>query len=153
METKIYRSRPVTITVAAIIFAIFGILEFVAGFAVAIVLGLVAGSSNAISQIFAGILGGLAALLLIISFIDLAVGYGLWNMRRWGAVLGMLVTIFGLMVQAFIQPLFYPYSLLYEHFSPYYYFIGSFNSSSQWINILLLILIAISWKSFEEALT
>jgi len=154
VETKIYRSRPVTITVASIIFAVFGILELVAGAAVAVLLGLVAGGGRGIvSQIIAGVLGGLTAILLIVSFIDLAASYGLWNMRRWGAILGMLVTIFGLIVQAFTQSIFfYPYTLN-EPFDPYYYFIRSVNSASQWVNILVFILIAISWRSFEETPT
>ncbi|MEM2463177.1 MAG: hypothetical protein QXY07_00660 [Candidatus Bathyarchaeia archaeon] len=55
METKNYRSQPVTITVASIIFAVFGVLKLVAGVAVAVLLGLVAGGGR--GQIIAGILG------------------------------------------------------------------------------------------------
>jgi len=58
VETKNYRSQPVTITVASIIFAVFGVLKLVAGVAVAVLLGLVAGGGrDIVPQIIAGILG------------------------------------------------------------------------------------------------
>lgn len=149
--------RPVTITVASIIFAVFGFLELLAGVGVATIAGLLAeaSSTEAAARLVLGILGGLAVLIILIGLVDFAIGYGLWNMKRWSAILGMLSSIFGIIIQSAFDQIFRT-SLGYGYYGgpsesiPTYIFASSISSASLWVNILIFALIAISWKAFES---
>lgn len=135
------KTRPVTITVASIVFIVFGVLSIIA----AILVGLEASALTNLSEFSAAILAVVIFLVALIGFVQIVAGYGLWYMKRWASILGMLLSIFGVMVQSVFgsisaYPLYYTGNSLLG---------GYITSGGTWVNILLLILIAISWKSFE----
>jgi hypothetical protein len=137
--------RPITITVASIAFIIFGLVTIV----FAVLVGITFSSTN-ISDVGALVAGGLLFLIAVMGILDTVAGYGLWNMKRWAAIMGMLLGILGLIVQSFYYLLIlaaignggFPLSVSYYA-----------GSGSPWADILLVLLIAISWKSFEPSAT
>ena len=153
-SVEVRRSRPVTITVASLIFLINGIFTLVAGFVVFGLLGSLAGAgSKGPGAIIFSILGGLGAVIVLVGVLYLATGYGLWKMQRWAAVLGMLICLIDIMITSFLQGMFPMYSWYYDRLGvewSYGFFLSSVSSASHWVGILIFILIAISWRAFEE---
>lgn len=149
--------RPVTITVASLIYGIFGLLTLFAGVAIAGIAGTLAGASGteSLANLIVGVLGGIAALVALIGLFDLGVCYGLWNMKRWAAVLGMLLSAFGIIIEsAFdqIARMFWGswyYNPPSSEYIPGYLFASSISTASIWVYILVFIMIAISWRAFE----
>jgi divalent metal cation (Fe/Co/Zn/Cd) transporter len=87
----------------------------------------------------------------LIGVIDIAVGYGLWKMRRWAAILGMLLAVMGIVIaytfgglmsnSMYWQPPLRPdaWSVAVAYFS----------TACMYVYILFFVSIAISWKSFQ----
>jgi hypothetical protein len=139
--------RPITITVASTAFIIFGLVTIV----YAVLLGIALSSATNLAEAGALVAGGLISLIAVLGTLDTVAGYGLWYMKRWAAVMGMLLGIFGLIFQNF----FY-YLILAENYYPTYpssLSLSYAGAGSPWVDILLIILIAISWKSFEPSAT
>lgn len=140
-------TRPVTITVASIVFLIYGILELVSGILILSIFGLLAGSSL---DAFLTFIVGLATIIVVIGLLDLAIGYGLLKLERWSGILGMLVCIFGITVESaaisilgLAQPL--GYGTLNE-----VVLVHALSEGGIWLYILTFALIAISRKAFEH---
>jgi len=139
------RIRPITITVASIAFIIFGLVTIV----FAVLVGAAFSYAN-MSDVGGLVVGGLIFLIAVLGILDTVAGYGLWHMKRWAAIMGMLLGILGLIVQSFYYLLIlvatgyggFPLSVSYYA-----------GSGSPWADILLVLLIAISWKSFEPSTT
>ncbi len=146
MESKtVEKTRPVTITAASLAFIIFGAVSIV----VAVLLGIAFSSIDSIFGIGIFIAVGIVFLIAIIGVLDMVAGYGLWHMRRWASIMGMLLGILGLIIQNFY------YFLLFAA-TPYpssIYSALSTGAGSSLIDVILIVLIAISWKSFEPSTT
>jgi uncharacterized membrane protein (DUF2068 family) len=82
----------------------------------------------------------------VLGILDTVAGYGLWHMKRWASIMGMLLGIIGLMFQNF----FY-YLILGTYYTAYPSIVSYAGAGSPWIDVLLVLLIAISWKSFEPS--
>lgn len=141
--------RPIPITVASIAFIIFGLIAIVEALLVGIAFSYAATN---LSDAGAMAVGGLIFLIVVLGILDTVAGYGLWHMKRWASIMGMLLSIFSLLPQSFL-----PYLILgVTNYSPYQtslvYQSASY-AGSPWINVLLVLLIAISWKSFEPSAT
>ncbi len=140
METKnVERPRPITITAASLAFIIFGVI-------VILILGIVLFPPSSTSS-----LGGFAAfgillplLIMAIGIMDIVAGYGLWHMKRWGAIMGMLVGIFGLITQNFNDLIFGYTAYQYQAYT-------ALTAGAPLANVALVIIIAISWRSFEPS--
>lgn len=141
--------RPVTVSVAAITLCIFGSLTLLAGFLLASIVSTLAKQNALISSIF----GVLAALTLLVGFLYFGSGYGLWNMRKWAAISGMLVCFSGIFIQTTIDSFssfLYGFTGWTEAESVGILYAQSMSAAGIWINILIIGLIAISWRSFES---
>ena len=134
--------RPITITAASLAFIIFGAVTII----YSVLLGIALSSAANLSGTMALVVGGLIILVAAIGILDILAGYGLWHIKRWAAIMGMLLSIFGLIVQSF-------YSLIFAatYYPTYAYSLSYGGTGSPWIYIILVILIAISWKSFEPS--
>jgi len=86
-------SRPTTVTAAAILFFIFGGLGVVFG-TITIVGGLPL-IGTTMGYVFA-----LGLLVLVLGVVELEAGYGIWGMRKWGAILGVILCGASLVVGA-----------------------------------------------------
>ena len=137
--------RPITITVTSIAFIVFGVVTVAFAVILGVALSLSAGASEVVGLVWA-IVGGLVFLMIVLGVLDIVAGYGLWHMKRWAAIMGMLLGIFGLIFQSF----FY-YNLVLGATYTYPSSIGYAGVESPWVDIILVFLIAISWKSFERS--
>jgi hypothetical protein len=84
--------RPITITVASIAFIIFGLVTIV----YAVLLGIVLSSVTTLFEAGGLVAGGLIFLVTVLGILNIVAGYGLWQMKRWASIIGMLLGIFGL---------------------------------------------------------
>ena len=142
---NVEKIRPITITVASIAFIIFGLVTIV----YAVLLGIAFSSAMNLSETDVLIVAGLIFLVVMLGALDITAGYGLWYMKRWAAIMGMLLSIFGIIVQSFSYSLIYVAT--YNGYSAYNYALSTGGAGSPWVYIILIILIAISWKSFEPS--
>jgi hypothetical protein len=140
------KARPITITVASIAFIIFGLVTIV--FAVLFGIALFSLATN-LSDVGAFVVGGLIFLIAVLGILDTVAGYGLWHVKRWAAIMGMLLGVVGLIFQNFFYYLILGVTN-YATYSPSVIYAGA---GSPWVDILLVLLIAISWKSFEPSST
>lgn len=138
--------RPITITVASIAFIVFGLVTIV--YAVLVGIALSSLATN-LSDGGALVAGGLIFLIAVLGILDTVAGYGLWHMKGWASIMGMLLGIFGLMFQNF----FYYLILGVTNYNAYPSSLTYAGAGSPWIYILLVFLVAISWKSFEPSAT
>jgi len=87
--------RPTGVTILAVLAFIVGIFGALGGF-------LVVAAGTAAAAYGYGIEGGLAAVLgalvLIIGLLWLAVGWGLWNIKKWGYQVAMILAIIGIIL-------------------------------------------------------
>lgn len=124
--------RSTSITVAAILFFIFGILEVVGSLPV-----MTAGGFVSYLPFF-GFLGGLLALLgfivMIVGILDIVAGYWLWGSLRKGGVLGIILAILGILTSI-------PFLLIPGWFA--------LSVITLIINIVLIILIAVGWDTLH----
>ena len=87
--------RPTGVTILAVLAFIVGIFGALGGL-------LVVAAGTAAAAYGFGIEGGLAvvigALVLIVGLLWLAVGWGLWNINKWGYQLAMILAIIGIIL-------------------------------------------------------
>jgi len=141
------RVRPITITAASIAFIIFGFVNIIfGGF-----LGFLLSTTTNPSEEAAIAAGGLIIVIAVLGVFDVVVGMGLWRMKRWASVMGMLIGVFGLITQNF----FYYFILLGGGYPVYSLSVAyaEAGTGTPWVNIILVFLIAMSWKSFEPSST
>jgi hypothetical protein len=141
--------RPITITVASISFIVFGLVNIF----FAVLVGVAFWSATNLSAEAPILLGGSICLIVVLGILDTLAGYGLWHMKRLAAIMGMLLTIFGMIFQNFYSILLgqiyysmYPYGISYDGIS----YVGY---GSALVYLVLVFLIAISWRSFEPSVT
>lgn len=138
--------RPITITVASIAFIIFGLVTIV----FAVLLGILLSSTTvSLSETGAFVISLFIFFIAVLGILDTMAGYGLWYMKRWGAIMGMLLGMIGLIFQSF-----FVYALYWAYYNGYPSSVGYVSSAGAggpWVDILLVLLIAISWRSFEPS--
>jgi len=133
-------SRPVTLTIAAILLAVFGLLDLLSG-AYFFIVGLLLAGVGVSVPIFGPIFGALSLLVLpyavvtlILSILLMLSAYWLWNLRKSGGALAIVSVIIdmliGLIGLAVLGVAYAPIAVL-----------GFI------INITILLLIALSWSS------
>lgn len=138
--------RPITITVASLAFIIFGLVTI----AYAVLLGVLLVSTTVmLSDIGAFIVGLFVFFIGLLGFLDTVAGYGLWHVKRWGAIMGMLLGMIGLIFQNFF--VYALYGAYYNGYPSSIGFASYAGAGSPWVDILLVLLIAISWRSFEPS--
>jgi hypothetical protein len=134
------RERPTSITVASILFYIFGILSIV-GSLIAIGVGAV-GAAFGGMPIFGPAISLAGAIILILGLVSLIIsvlcivaGYWLWRGLRKGGVLGIIICILDIIMSI-------PFSAI-----PVF---GAIGIVSILIDIVLVILIAIGWSGLSD---
>lgn len=145
MESKsVEKTRPVTITTASLALIVFGAVTLL--YVVLVAISLL--SRSGISDVAIIVVGVVMTLVVIVGLLDIVAGYGLWHMKRWAAVMGMLLAIFGMMVESFMS---LALGVVYSPYGYSYLSYGGFGYSS--VGLVLIILIAVAWKSFEPPST
>jgi hypothetical protein len=138
--------RPITITVASIAFIIFGLVAIV----FAVLLGVLLYSTTvSLSEPGAFVISLFIFFIALLGFLDTLAGYGLWHMKRWGAIMGMLLGMIGLIFQSF--SVYALYGAYYNGYPSSIGYVSSAGAGSPWADIILILLIAISWRSFEPS--
>jgi len=136
--------RPITITVASIAFIIFGLVTI----AYAAFVGVLLSSTTvSLSEIGGFVVTLFIFFIALLGLLETLAGYGLWYVKRWGAIMGMLLGMIGLIFQSF-----FVYALYGAYYNGYPSSIGYLSyagAGSPYVDILLVLLIAISWRSFE----
>ncbi|NQE45275.1 hypothetical protein C5S31_04535 [ANME-1 cluster archaeon GoMg2] len=88
------KRRPTGVTIIAILNILGGIGGLIAGF------GMMALSGDLfqyyLSDEVAALFGILGMLFIIIGFVDLVIGYGLWTLKRWARMAAIIMAIIGI---------------------------------------------------------
>ncbi len=91
--------KPMGILVCAILFAVGGVLSILGGIAMLLMGGAMFGMGGAdaaeVAEMFAGMIGIFAVIALIIGVAELAVAYGIWKMKKWARIAGIILAIIG----------------------------------------------------------
>ena len=127
------KKRSATITVAAILFFIIGIIDVVGSLLTIAGGGLV--SSIPILGFFSGVLIFLGFIILIFGVLEIVAGHWLWHSLRKGGTLGIILAILGVLAST-ILILFVP---------P----MASIEAIDVIINVVLIILIAVGWNTLH----
>jgi len=132
-KQEVLTIRPASITVASILFYIFGILGIIGS------LILLGGGSILYGVPYVGWLTGgvfiaFGIIGLIISILDILAGYWLWHSLRKGGIIGIIVCVLSIIVS--IPELLIPS-------------MAALTGVSILIDIVLIILIGIGWKSLK----
>ncbi|MFQ6125258.1 MAG: hypothetical protein ACE5R6_11740 [Candidatus Heimdallarchaeota archaeon] len=98
-ETSI--ERPTGVTILAVLEIIVGILGIIGGLLAITVGGFLAAEGYGSFGALAGVLGGIA---FILGLFALAVGWGLWNLRKWAYQIAMILAIIGIIVAIVTLP-------------------------------------------------
>ena len=134
------KARPVTITVASIIFIVYGIVTIVTSILLGTLISISSYQYEPVPVLFALVI----FIIALIGLLDIIAGYGLWHMNRWAAIMGMLLSIFGIMGQSLIYG-----SLGYSGSISGMVFAGHAIAGGGRGNALVLFLFAITWGTFE----
>ncbi|NWG11727.1 hypothetical protein HXY33_08310 [Candidatus Bathyarchaeota archaeon] len=142
--------RPITVTAVSICFLVFGLIWLIA-MASGFFIGTVVSGLSIIGSVMSSVFSAFALICMLISAIDIAVGYGLLRMKRWAAILGMLLSLIGAVIERtlgmlFISPLYLGGYGTLNYMSLVF---SAFSEASMWVNLMLFIAIAVSWKSFQ----
>ena len=118
--------KPVVIVIAAILFCIMGIFEVLSGLIIAAVGPIVGTELSSIIGGFAIVFGGI---FVVAGVLDIAAAYGLWELKKWGGILGIILCIIGLLLSLPFVAIDYGFSVI--------------------LNLVMIILIAMGWNSLE----
>lgn len=91
--------KPTGILVCAILFAVGGILDILGGVVILLTGGAILsmeGVNTEAAGMLAGIAGIFAAIYIIVGVVDLAVAYGIWNMKKWARIAGIILAVISL---------------------------------------------------------
>ncbi|CEG12276.1 conserved membrane hypothetical protein [groundwater metagenome] len=91
--------KPMGILVCAILFAIEGALVILGGIAMLLMGGAMFGVWGAdveVLEMFAGMRDIFAVIILIIGVAKLAIAYGIWKMKKWARIAGIILAVIGL---------------------------------------------------------
>ena len=133
MEKEVSEVRPASITIASILFYIFGILGIIGSLAI------LGGGSVIYSVPYVGWLaGGVLVAIGIIGFIlyllYLLAGYWLWHSQRKGGIVGIIVSVLDILI-SIPMILIHAFTVL--------------TGISVLIDIVLIVLIAVGWSSLK----
>ncbi|CEG12274.1 membrane hypothetical protein [groundwater metagenome] len=91
--------KPMGILVCAILFAVGGVFSILGGIALLLMGGEMFGMEGADTEMtgmFAGIMGIFAVIALIYGVAEVAVAYGVWKMKKWARIAGIILAVIGL---------------------------------------------------------
>jgi hypothetical protein len=86
--------RPMGITVLAVLAAIGGVLGIIAGL---VLVGLSSATADLALPV-SGLIGILGAATIVISVLELVLAYGLWGLKPWAWMLGIVLEIAGIVI-------------------------------------------------------
>jgi hypothetical protein len=143
--------RPITITAVSICFLVFGLIWLIA-MASAFFVGAIVSGVAIIGDIVSDVFGVVALLSMLVGVVDLIVGYGLLKMKRWAAILGMLLSLVGAVIENVLGTLFIApmYMGGFGHMTYVSFAFSSLSQASMWVNFMLFIAVVVSWKSFQS---
>ena len=128
---QLEKKRSASITIAAILFFIIGILDVIGS------LLMIAGggsvSSIPIFGFFSGVLMFLGFIILIFGVLEIVAGHWLWHSLRKGGTLGIILAVLGVLASTILILLVPP--------------IASIEAIDIIINVVLIILIAVGWNT------
>ena len=112
--------KPFVIVIAAIVSIMMGIIMITAiGPIVETELSYIIGG-------FATVIGGIT---IVVGVLDIAAAYGLWKLKKWGGILGVILSIIGLLLSIPFMAIDYGLSVI--------------------LSFEMIILIALGWKSLK----
>ncbi|MDI6730001.1 MAG: hypothetical protein QMD06_00450 [Candidatus Altarchaeum sp.] len=91
--------KPNGILVCAILFAIGGMFGILGGIAILLIGDAIfdmGGADAEVAGMFAGMMGIFAVVVLIIGIVELVVAYGIWKMKKWAKIAGIILAVIGL---------------------------------------------------------
>jgi len=133
MEKEVSEVRPASITIASILFYIFGILGIIGSLAI------LGGGSIIFSVPYVGWLAGdvlvaIGIIGFIIYLLYLLAGYWLWHSQRKGGIVGIIVSVLDILI-SIPMILIHAFTVL--------------TGISVLIDIVLIVLIAVGWSSLK----
>ncbi len=91
--------KPTGILVCAILFAIGGLLSVLGGLGMLLMGGAMFGMGGADAEVagmFAGMMGIFAVIAIIIGVAEIVVAYGIWNLKKWARIAGIVLAVISL---------------------------------------------------------
>lgn len=85
--------RPTGVTILVILVFIVGLFGALLGFLLLIASGIATDYGYGFIEAFLEIFGAILLLLGLVSFVD---GWGLWNLKKWGFQLAMILSVIGI---------------------------------------------------------
>ena len=133
MEKEVSEVRPASITIASILFYIFGILGIIGSLAI------LGGGSIIFSVPYVGwlasdVLVAIGIIGFIIYLLYLLAGYWLWHSQRKGGIVGIIVSVLDILI-SIPMILIHAFTVL--------------TGISVLIDIVLIVLIAVGWSSLK----
>ena len=91
--------KPMGILVCAILFAVGGAISILGGIVLLLMGGEMFGMEGADTEmtgVFAGIIGIFAVIALIYGVAEVVIAYGIWKMKKWARIAGIILAVIGL---------------------------------------------------------
>ena len=121
--------RPVAIVIAAILFGIMGILEVLSGLIFAALGPMILMESSELASFVGGSVILFGGIILVAGVLDIAVAYGLWELKKWGGILGIILGIISVLLSIPFVTIDFGFSLI--------------------LSLAMVILIALGWNSLS----
>ena len=121
--------RPVLIVIAAILFGITGVLEVLSGLIFAALGPMILMESSELASFVEGSVILFGGIFLVVGMLDVAVAYGLWELKKWGGTLGIILGIISLLLSIPFVAIDFGFSLV--------------------LSLAMIILIALGWNSLS----
>ena len=123
--------KPVVIVIAAILFGIMGVLEVLSGLIITALGPMIQNLLE--STEFGSFVGGFVILfggiILVAGVLDIAVAYGLWELKKWGGILGIILGIISVLLSIPFVTIDFGFSLI--------------------LSLAMVTLIALGWNSLS----
>lgn len=122
--------RPVVIVIAAILFGIMGIFEVLGGLIFAALGPMILMESTELASFVGGSVILFGGIFLVAGVLDVAAAYGLWELKKWGGILGIVLGIISLLLSIPFVTIDFGFSLV--------------------LSLAMIILIALGWNSLKN---
>jgi uncharacterized membrane protein (DUF2068 family) len=121
--------RPVVIVIAAILFGIMGVLEVLSGLIFAALGPMILMEYTELASFVGGSVILFGGIFLVAGVLDVAVAYGLWELKKWGGILGIILGVISLLLSIPFVTIDFGFSLI--------------------LSLAMIILIAFGWNSLS----